>query len=290
MFYESIGAASKKKLLESIPKFQEERVFYFRHEKANKISFAIANGKTQEMLMNGSAWEILRLCDGKRTVEEIKDIYSDRYISINKSADYLKDVAITLMVFDKLWALSWGKDGSPFMVNETVKLNEELELEWVNENNIRDIAAAYEQFPELDGYTYHNCPADRNKGLSDYQKETVLRSKLFYYKEDFFLIKDMQKKMQGVISVCNNYPETDIVEITTIIVPKEIAKISLEGIASILREYYPFHISKIRIKTIKSDLEDLGEQNLLECGYKNTALLENEYGVGNDLCIYDLFL
>ena len=58
MFYDNISLTNKEKLLKSIPKFEEERIFYFRHEKGNKKSFAIVNGKTQEMVMNGEAYSL----------------------------------------------------------------------------------------------------------------------------------------------------------------------------------------------------------------------------------------
>lgn len=119
MFYDNISLTNKEKLLKSIPKFEEERIFYFRHEKGNKKSFAIVNGKTQEMVMNGEAWEILKLCNGERIVEQIKEDFATRYSYMNPTADFLKDVVVTLFAFDKLWALSWGKGGSPFMVNGT---------------------------------------------------------------------------------------------------------------------------------------------------------------------------
>ena len=128
MFYDNISLTNKEKLLKSIPKFEEERIFYFRHEKGNKKSFAIVNGKTQEMVMNGEAWEILKLCNGERIVEQIKEDFATRYSYMNPTADFLKDVVVTLFAFDKLWALSWGKGGSPFMVNGTIKLNEKYDL------------------------------------------------------------------------------------------------------------------------------------------------------------------
>lgn len=107
MFYDNISLTNKEKLLKSIPKFEEERIFYFRHEKGNKKSFAIVNGKTQEMVMNGEAWEILKLCNGERIVEQIKEDFATRYSYMNPTADFLKDVVVTLFAFDKLWALSW---------------------------------------------------------------------------------------------------------------------------------------------------------------------------------------
>lgn len=168
MFYDNISLTNKEKLLKSIPKFEEERIFYFRHEKGNKKS----------------------------------------------------------------------------------------------------------------------CPANRNKGLSDYQKETVLRSKMFYYKEDFFVLKDREGNVMGITSISNNHPETDILEITTLLVPEEILEQVLIGCEQLLKSLYPFNISKLRIKTIGSDLEML-EKQLFNCGFKKVSQLMDEYGKGNDLIIYD---
>ena len=289
MFYDNIGLTNKEKLLNSIPKFEKERLFYFRHEKGNKKSFAIVNGKTQEMLMNGEAWEILKLCNGKRSIGQIKEIFESRHSCLNPEAEFLKDVVATLFAFDKLWALSWGKGGSPFMINGTLKLNEEYELIWTNEDDIRDILAAYNKFADDIDYTYHNSPANRNKGLSGYQKETVLRSKMFYYKEDFILIKNKTGELFGILSISNNYPETDILEIATLFVPEQMVQQVLEGCKKLLKEIYPFEISKIRIKTVGTDLKPI-EKQILECGFKKVAQLEDEYGKGNDLIFYDLIV
>ena len=286
MFYDNISLTNKEKLLKSIPKFEEERIFYFRHEKGNKKSFAIVNGKTQEMVMNGEAWEILKLCNGERIVEQIKEDFATRYSYMNPTADFLKDVVVTLFAFDKLWALSWGKGGSPFMVNGTIKLNEKYDLIWATEDDIREIFAAYKMYADNTEYTYHNCPANRNKVLSDYQKETVLRSKMFYYKEDFFVLKDREGNVMGITSISNNHPETDILEITTLLVPEEILEQVLIGCEQLLKSLYPFNISKLRIKTIGSDLEML-EKQLFNCGFKKVSQLMDEYGKGNDLIIYD---
>ena len=205
---------------------------------------------------------------------------------MNPTADFLKDVVVTLFAFDKLWALSWGKGGSPFMVNGTIKLNEKYDLIWATEDDIREIFAAYKMYADNTEYTYHNCPANRNKGLSDYQKETVLRSKMFYYKEDFFVLKDREGNVMGITSISNNHPETDILEITTLLVPEEILEQVLIGCEQLLKSLYPFNISKLRIKTIGSDLEML-EKQLFNCGFKKVSQLMDEYGIGNDLIIYD---
>ena len=93
MFYDNISLTNKEKLLKSIPKFEEERIFYFRHEKGNKKSFAIVNGKTQEMVMNGEAWEILKLCNGERIVEQIKEDFATRY-SLGKYLLHIKCMQI----------------------------------------------------------------------------------------------------------------------------------------------------------------------------------------------------
>lgn len=165
------------------------------------------------------------------------------------------------------------------MVNGTIKLNEKYDLIWATEDDIREIFAAYKMYADNTEYTYHNCPANRNKGLSDYQKETVLRSKMFYYKEDFFVLKDREGNVMGITSISNNHPETDILEITTLLVPEEILEQVLIGCEQLLKSLYPFNISKLRIKTIGSDLEML-EKQLFNCGFKKVSQLMDEYGKG----------
>lgn len=290
MFYDGIGLIDKQRLLLGRPKFEENRMFYFRYEKMGKISFAIKNGKTQEMLMNGSAWEILQLCDGKKTVENIKELYAKRYSYLETSVDFLKDIAVTLFVFDKLWALSWGKGGSPFMLSGKIELSDNYTFEWAGEKDIRIIAETYTQYVEEDAYTCHNTPDNRNKGLSDYQNETILRSKLFYYKEDFFLLKNFEDKVIGIISVSNNQPDTDNLEISTIIVPEKFIEMSLNGLKSILQSNYPYNIKKIRIKVIGNDEENCMTTCLNKCGYEKVAVLKEEYGPQRDLCVYDIVM
>ena len=118
-------------------------------DKGNKKSFAIVNGKTQEMVMNGEAWEILKLCNGERIVEQIKEDFATRYSYMNPTADFLKDVVVTLFAFDKLWALSWGKGGSPFMVNGTIKLNEKYDLRCVPMNGDALLSYVYEKMKQV---------------------------------------------------------------------------------------------------------------------------------------------
>ena len=53
MFYDNISLTNKEKLLKSIPKFEEERIFYFRHEKGNKKMFCYCKRKDSR---NGYEW------------------------------------------------------------------------------------------------------------------------------------------------------------------------------------------------------------------------------------------
>ncbi len=289
MFIDNLGTINKKVLMDSIPKFEEKRLYYFRREKGNYMSFAVINGKTQELLMNGTAWEVLELCDGKKNILKIIEDYQVRYLYLNNNSDYMKDVVISLYTFDKLWLLSWGKEGTPFMINKEITLDNGYTLTWTNENDISDIAATYEKYVGYTGYFNHNYPNNRKKGLSDYQKETVLRSKLFYYNEDYFILKNTENEVVGIISVSNNQPDTDIVEITTLIVPENVIENVLKGLQQILKEYYIFDINKIRIKFISSDLSQIMKESISRCGFINSAVLKDEYGKDNDLMMFDFF-
>ena len=80
------------------------------------------------------------------------------------------------------------------------------------------------------------------------------------------MLKDREGNVMGITSISNNHPETDILEITTLLVPEEILEQVLIGCEQLLKSLYPFNISKLRIKTIGSDLEML-EKQLFNCGF-----------------------
>ena len=63
---------------------------------------------------------------------------------------------------------------------------------------------------------------------------------MFYYKEDFFVLKDREGNVMGITSISNNHPETDILEITTLLVPEEILEQVLIGCEQLLKSLYPF--------------------------------------------------
>lgn len=289
MFIDNLGTLDKKMLLDSVPKFDESQMYYFRREAGNYISFAVKNGKTQELMMNCSAWEILRLCNGKKSILEIEEEYRERYAYMNSNANFLKDIITTLYVFDKIWLISWEKGGSPFMLSAETGLENGYTLTWAKENEIRAIVETYDKYVGYSGYYIYNCPNNKFKGLNEYQKETSVRSKLFFFKEDFFILKNKEREIVGVISVSNDHPDTDIVEITTLIVPDNMVETVLLGLEKILKENYLFNLSKLRLKVISSNDIAMNYASYENCGFIKTAALKNEYGSGNDLIFFDYF-
>lgn len=287
MFVEKLNTIDKNLVLNSVPKIVEDNLYYFRREKENYVSFAAKNGKTQEMLMNGTAWEILQMCNGERTISELIGMFTERYSYLKQNGNFVRDVVTTLSIFDRLWLLSWGKEGSPFMINRQIILSEDYTLTWANESQIRELTEAYVKFAGDTGYANHNCPVNKFKGLSDYQKETTLRSKLFYYKEDFFVLKNKDGQIKGIASVSNNYPDSSNLEVTTMIVPETFLKEVITGVQKLLVENYIFDLNKLRIKSISDELDESRKQVYLDCGFAQTAVLKDEYGKGVDLEIFD---
>ena len=123
---------------------------------------------------------------------------------------------------------------------------------------------------------YKNKENKRRREFGKYLEEFMKYTKLSYF----------YNSLESITSISNNHPETDILEITTLLVPEEILEQVLIGCEQLLKSLYPFNISKLRIKTIGSDLEML-EKQLFNCGFKKVSQLMDEYGKGNDLIIYD---
>lgn len=289
MFIQQIGTQELNVILDSVPKFEEEQLDYFRREKEYYISVVVKKGIIKEMQMNAIAWELLQLCNGKKRLSNVLEEYTNRNLNIDQNADYLNDVIKTLWLCDSMWLLSWGKEGSPFMFGTVISLGEEYTLTWAKENAIRDIAAAYDNYLGDSDYYLHNCPENRLKGLTEYFQEESLRSKLFFYNEDFFILRDKEGNIVGIISVSNNNPDTNVLEISTMIVPVNMIEMVLKGLQKMLVENYIFELSKLRIKTISNEESKMNEVCYENCGFCKSAILKAEYGKGNDLTIYDYF-
>ncbi|MCI1654154.1 MAG: hypothetical protein LKI32_00050 [Lachnospiraceae bacterium] len=289
MFIKEIGTIDKDVIFNSKPKFEEQQLYYYRREEDGYVSFVVKNGKTQELMMNGSAWEILELCNGKRSILEIGECLKSRYGYLNGKFNFIKDVIVTVCMFDQIWLVSWGKGGSPFMINSKLELSKGSSLEWCKENRIREIEDTYEKFVGQTGYYQFNCLDNRFKGLSEYQNTTFLRSKLFFYKEDFFLLTNHNGEREGVISIRNDQPNTDVLEVSTILTPMDKVEELLKGAIRLIMDNYLFKLNKLRIKMISDDTRV--EENILNAfgnvGFTNTAILKNEYGENSDLLYFD---
>lgn len=290
MFLQDFEQLSIDKFLQCVPRFEEKKLVYYRREDTENFSFYIANGKSQELSMNGEAWEILKLCNGKRTIEEISNVFASRYDYIDSTIDFKKDVMKVLYMFNKLDALSWKKGGSPFMVQETCHGQNGMSVKWANESYIREISEAYRiAFGSKQHIKFAFPPDYIHKMLGDnLDQETLLRSKLFNYSEDYFVVY-RNEKPEGVISIKNNLPDSNVVEIVTLLVPLDLVKSSLECIQQLLIQHYPFPISKIRIRSITPTEDSFSViiPILTDFGFRKMVTLNNEYGKDKDLIIYD---
>ena len=113
MFYDNISLTNKEKLLKSIPKFEEERIFYFRNEKVNKKSFAIVNGKTQEMVMNGEAlvigigFPILQSLGEKiNLIKRILEVTPIGYLDVWVKQDIDINFIAKILIIVVVWSIS----------------------------------------------------------------------------------------------------------------------------------------------------------------------------------------
>jgi len=183
------------------PIFSKNYLSYYREENDEHVTILPKrHEEVRELMLNPTAFYILKLCNGENC---IRDIITDLNQKYDASADTISnDVVTTLFQFSLLEIVSW-KDDNPFLeaISHQKYLDSSTLFEVGTEGDIVDILNFLSPYLETgksfqDDLISYICPYSNT---SEYT-ELALRSKLFNFSEDFFLIK-VNNKIEGIISM-----------------------------------------------------------------------------------------
>ncbi len=140
---------------------------------------------------------ILRLCDSCLAPQEVSGRLHSLYPDV-ELAEIENDVQEILFTFSKNGLIDWGKEGNPFMTTKEVRLADGYSLALAGEEDIRTLI----QFIHSPSF-YQNALSYMNplRDDNEYSDELLYRAKLFNYSEEFFLLKDNENRVKGVVSV-----------------------------------------------------------------------------------------
>ena len=189
---------------EGKPIFKLENIEYEREEKEGYWTIVPKfHPETRELVINRTAREILELCNGARTIEQIEAEMQSRYLETPNDLIY-RDLCSTLARFSRLLVIEWDGE-NPFLYKREEIINDEFSLMIAEESDIIEIKSFIDNSGVLNGKE----PREGNFAQWIYKNPRILsleyelvsiRSKIFAYMEEFFLLVG-RDKISGLLSI-----------------------------------------------------------------------------------------
>ena len=271
-------------MLKSKPIFVKENVEYEREEKEGFWTYlSSVHPESREIIINATSKEILSLCNGSRTTQQIEKEMKKRYSDV----DFEKiktDVDSVIASFSRLGLIEW-KGINPFLYRKPEIIENDISMVIAQENDISEILKFIEKHSTRDDsdYIYYKSPSAPGE---DYA-ELGLRQKLFFYAEEFFLLTK-GNEIFGLISIgLDRFAGNSVASLKLIICPKQYFSKLLEY----TQDYSPVvsvvDFSKIRFyeALYKKDNPDLIKM-LKEAGYQKEGTLKNEFGIDKNIALW----
>ncbi|MHB8075762.1 hypothetical protein [Desulfosporosinus fructosivorans] len=272
----------------TVPLFEFEKLFYFREEKEDYVSFVAPNTNSIEPIrINSSAYQILKLCNGKNKLHEILNTLYSLYSKVSQDMlGFIEgDLIETLHEFTKMNIIKWPKGGNPFMKKYT--FGDDYEIFMVTEDDFNDLYNFIINNIEQNGIfdiTYKNPTFNINEF-----DQLDLRNMLFNMFEDYFILKQ-NNKIIGLVSISCNFSQSKS-EINLVVGDLKSINYLMDYIFKNYKEITFKDPSKIKFlfnSIEKNNLEKL--LNLIKkYKFEFEAILKKEINK-NDIEIYSLFL
>lgn len=278
---------------EAIPKFNRKNLPYFRNEKNGFLSIISANDPyAMVQLLNSTAVEIVELCNGKYSINEIISLIQQKYYDTNPVL-IKQCVEILLVRLDRSNLINWVKNDPFFQENlrSGYQLVKNITLKRNSENDFRSIFG----FIHLGLINDNNIPITliymSPYSSEDQYNQLILRNKLFNFKEDFYTIY-LRKQPLFLMGVFNNQPLKSTGTISIAIKHKDVSLLDMMDII------FPYLNKKMSEKITKLncyikynldmpvEIQNLWIKGLENNGFKKEAKLKNEYGKKIDEIIY----
>lgn len=267
------------------PIFKKENIVQEREEKAGYWTLISKYQPVlRELIINSTAKEIMAMCDGSKTLVEVKNEIKKKYPEIDENR-IDTDVDKILSNLSRIGIVEWVGE-NPFLFKREEPISEGYSL-WIGgEKDIKKILEFINSISTLtnnNDYFVYKSPA-----LNPTEYDLLnLRRKLFEYHEEFVLLLD-KGEIRGLISI-----EMPIISNSTssriklILSPKQYCK----QILLFALDNYPVitvkQTTKIRLdESLQNPFTQEFKKVLLETSYIEEGVLKNEFGFNGDIQIW----
>jgi hypothetical protein len=197
-------------ITEAFPIENKDIVAFSRREKDGFVTKILSDLPGGTKLLNSTAEEILKLCDGRNTIEIIKNTLCERYPNIKKK-EISKDLTQTLLILNRNNLIKWKDNQDPFKVESNIfeiRHDDHIRTFRADESFYHDIHA----FLKKCGIIGKNMGKEKNYiGIcssllrSNIYEELTLRMRIFNYTEIFYFL-EQDDELIGMLSVLDDYP------------------------------------------------------------------------------------
>lgn len=269
------------------PKFNEKAVSFERDENNGNYLIKLAElPELGDMLVNNTTHKILHLCDGSNDIEKIIDILVSKYPNVKREV-ISNDVANVCSKFFKFGVIEWQGGNDPFVIANKKLLDNGYNVKLANEGDYPKLLAYLSQLDSKNIFYFVDC-------IEKEYVDIVLRSKLFFRIEDFYLLLDKEDKIQSVIGVINRgiKQNTQIARLSMItnFNDKDNCSFLLSYLCNTYKDNAAQETTVIRgiieVKDENKTIIDLLTNNNFKCATK----LEHELGCNIGVEYYDLNL
>lgn len=273
--------------MEEFPVFKKENLLYEREEKKGFIT-AIPkyHPETRELVINQTGRMILKLCDGKTTMEGIVEKMHNKFPQIEKEK-ISKDVMTILSQYSRLRIIEW-MGGNPFLWRKETPLGDDYTAMIAQEDDL----SLLKKF--IDENLFQQEKINNKKELFFYKSpfisyldyhELSIRAKIFNFIEEFFLLfkKD---KLYGIISISPPLPKQpfSIATINFVVVPLTLWKEFFKYAYDILPFISISRITKLIIyESSQKRIALEFKEALLKEGFEEEAILQDEIDFSENL-------
>ena len=272
------------KLENAKPLFSTEYLEYVREEKKGFLTIISKNHpEVKELVINCTSKEILSLCDGEKTFDEILKHMGKKYFKVEK--DLLKrDLIQVLGNMSRLGVISW-KTENPFLFTRENFLDNQHCIRIATEDDIRDLCGYLSSLKNEDKDIKYISPYSTDKEYS----ELAIRQKLFAYAEEFILLVE-NKKIVGLLAL--KIPSAGVIKAASIRICalNKGCKENLTALFAYAFDVIPYAsvmpMNKIEFYKDESDKQNEILELLEKDNYFKEGVLKNQIELGQNIEVW----
>ncbi|EGD50778.1 PqqD family protein [Thermoanaerobacter thermohydrosulfuricus] len=267
-------------VMHAIPIFNKESLEYLREEKNGYITIILKNHpELRELIINPTAVEILKKCDGENTMEDIHNYLCDKYDSID-SKQIANDVLQVLSNFTKVGLISWKGEKNPFM-SIYEEMLDGIRLRIAEETDIKSIIKMVEVIKSKKGDESILCYINPYKKIDIEYQEVAIRQKLFAFTEEFVLVSKDNNDI-GLISfaIPIDY-KSSAWSINLIYIPIEVFDKAFKYAITKIPLISVRRITKIKFHWIEGTIDKRVLDCFAKCGFSFEGTFRKEINLEN---------